>query len=127
MANVEKLEATLDHIRMNREQHDQRAWAMKTECGTAMCFAGWTVALEGYEFAWKGEPAMDFYGNAISDDYATRCMKPGVASSESRVEWAAANILELDVPQARELFYHSATFDDVEQTVKDIINAEQAA
>lgn len=126
MANIEKLEATLDHIKMNRDQHDQRAWAMKTECGTAMCFAGWTVALEGYKFAWKGTPAQDFYGNAISDDSATRCMKPGVAFSE-RVELAAADILELNVTQARELFYRSQTFDEVERTVKDIINAEQAA
>lgn len=35
----------LDHIDAHPEQWDQGAWWKHNECGTAGCFAGWTVAL----------------------------------------------------------------------------------
>jgi hypothetical protein len=49
MANVDLLYKVLDHIRENRDQHDQSSWARKTDCGSSFCFAGWTVQLSGYE------------------------------------------------------------------------------
>lgn len=137
MANIEKLEATLDHIRMNREQHDQIYWAMKTECGTTMCFAGTAVALAGYELSWIGMEshvgADSIYLTRASTlrrrfratDSAEFCVAPELGRIEVAV--AAEVILELTERQSLALFHEAKTFDDVENTVKDIINAEQAA
>jgi len=30
----------------------QQTWAQKTDCGTAFCFAGWALDLEGRRFKW---------------------------------------------------------------------------
>lgn len=127
MANVAKLEETLDYIRMNREQHNQRGWALKTECGTTMCFAGWAVVLAGYEFIWSGTPAIFSEPGAtpveVAEEHAERCIVPGV-DSPIRVYPLALLLLDLDTNQADALFFQAKTFDDVERTVKDLINEQ---
>lgn len=130
MANVEKLEAVMDHIRMNREQHDQERWAVKTSCGTTMCFAGWTVVLEeGYELKWhdmRTDLALQYSPGLIA--YADYCDGPATSGiTAAPVQMVAEIVLGLTRKQGHSLFHLAKTFDDVEQTVKDIINAEQAA
>lgn len=113
MANVEKLEAVLDYIRTHPEEHNQSTWAEKTACGTTLCFAGTAAALAGHQFVW------DEFSN---DAYLCR-------AQSGKVEYVAAvAVRELDLTdaQADALFIHSSTFDEVERTVKDIINEQTA-
>lgn len=55
MANVELLKRTLQHIEDHPENWNQGLWITLPEerepgrCGTAYCFAGWTVMLSGHE------------------------------------------------------------------------------
>lgn len=43
MVNIDLLNRIIDHIEQHPETWDQRAWAQKTECGTAFCVAGHAV------------------------------------------------------------------------------------
>jgi hypothetical protein len=45
----ERMRRVLSHIENNLELWDQDHWASSTPCGTAYCFAGWTVVLEGIQ------------------------------------------------------------------------------
>lgn len=47
--NVDLLRATMDAVLAHPDLHEQKAWAVKRSCGTAMCFAGWACVLEGME------------------------------------------------------------------------------
>lgn len=53
--NVALLDATLAEVRRaarrKRRRWYQGAWRKDTPCGTAMCFAGWAVTLDGAEWA----------------------------------------------------------------------------
>lgn len=129
--NVTKLEETLDHIRCHREEHDQIYWAMKTECGTTMCFAGTAVALAGYELSWARADKTLYIGDLDSApprrkirvaDSAEFCVVPGLGNAQ--IHDSAAQILDLTPDQATRLFHKAKTFDDVERTVKDFINEQ---
>jgi hypothetical protein len=45
--------ATYHHIKNNPQHHDQSTW----RCGTGMCFAGWAVAIAGYDYAYSQDCA----------------------------------------------------------------------
>lgn len=128
MANVTKLEAVLDYIRTHPKEHDQEDWAVRTPCGTTMCFAGTTVALAGYALRWDArmfEPDTTQVAAScvVPDEYAG----PRVAA-HLNVAWVhevATHELDLDRQQAHDLFWAAKTFDDVEEMVKDIINDNQ--
>lgn len=47
MADAVRLERTMSHIEQNPRLWRQTAWSTETECGTAYCFAGWALQLEG--------------------------------------------------------------------------------
>jgi hypothetical protein len=113
VANVEKLEAVMDYIRNHPEEHNQSSWAERGSCGTTLCFAGTTVALAGYAIMW----------DALTND-AHLCRAPKNAFRNEYISEVAANELELSDAQARSLFLNALTFDDVERTVKDIINEQ---
>lgn len=49
----------LDWIDAHPEQHDQARWFQKTACGTAGCFAGWTVVLAGHRVGFDEMPDED--------------------------------------------------------------------
>jgi len=110
MANVEKLEAVLDYIRTHPEEHDQSVWADRGSCGTTLCFAGTAVVLSGYEILWD---------ETTNDAYL--CQR---GPETGHIAEVAADELELSDVQANDLFLSADTFDDVERTVKDIINDE---
>lgn len=122
MANVEKLEELMDHLRMHPEEHDQDCWAYiydeeehsLTGCGTTLCAAGHRVVLSGCQILWQTDSS-----------FAYRCRTPdGLVTT---IQEAARTILELTHAQAHIMFHIAQTLDDVEQAVKDIINKQQAA
>lgn len=45
--NLGRLQQTMSHIENNLELWIQDDWTTPTDCGTAYCFAGWTVVLAG--------------------------------------------------------------------------------
>lgn len=49
MADIERLRRVLAHIEQHPELWRQETWVSETACGTAYCFAGWTLALEGIQ------------------------------------------------------------------------------
>lgn len=60
MPNTELLKKTLAHIETHQDQWSQNNWITPAEyrdnpeCGTAYCFAGWSVALSGYRITKEG-------------------------------------------------------------------------
>lgn len=57
--NTELLERVMQHILDHPEQHDQTSWGHKEpHCGTAACFAGWTVILAGERVRFDQEQNM---------------------------------------------------------------------
>lgn len=134
MADATKLEAVLDHIRMNPKEHDQSTWGAQTDCGTTMCFAGTAVHLAGYPLIWEKrifeDERLAFYckvpdsytGKRVGDrhpdlnpDYDIAC-----------IHEVATHELGLDYDEAHELFWNSDTFDEIEEAVKGIINNNQS-
>lgn len=70
----------LDLIKLNRERFDMGEWARGPEggvtlkqltdpnvCGTTACFAGWVIALSGYEVGTNGR-VYDMRGPFVSGD-----------------------------------------------------------
>lgn len=111
MANIAKLEAVLGQIKAHPEQHNQKFWAKKTECGTSYCFAGWAVVLEGgYEIdlASRGPDGVKF---AVTSSGRTR-----------HICGIAKDILGLNMTDAMTLFHQANTVDDLERMVKNLAN-----
>lgn len=128
MANIEKLEAVLDYIRTHPEEHDQGTWAAKTDCGTAMCFAGTAVMLAGYEFVWDC---------GIDGTFSAHLCRVPPGHPDELCRWGQDELAEIPKVAQRELgltndqknwlFFHSDTLDDLEAAVKDITNEQGAA
>lgn len=135
MANIAKLEEVLDYIRTHPEQHNQDWWAQRTACGTAQCFAGWAVVLDGYRIAWWDDSTMaeccvvpDTHPHALDALLVTGTEEP-LASGEALAAICplAEDILGLTREQSNELFSAANTIDDLERIVKDIANEQRAA
>jgi len=47
VADELRMRRVLAHIESNLPLWDQNNWVVETSCGTAYCYAGWTVVLEG--------------------------------------------------------------------------------
>jgi hypothetical protein len=119
MANVEKCQAVMDHIRMNPELHNQRYWGTKTECGTAFCFAGLTCVLNGHtNFEWRSG---DVYGVSAAKSYAELVI---VDQVKMHVRMLAASLLDLDWHESHVLFGTQNTVDDLELMVKNLANGD---
>jgi hypothetical protein len=119
MANIPKCEAVLDHITMNPESHDQTKWAVRTECGTAGCFAGWAVMLDGgWELDW-------FDGNFVGQ-HTSFAKRTGHWAGDL-IHEAAREILELTPQEANVLFYAGNTIDDLGRMVKNLANGDSIA
>lgn len=55
--NVKLMDETLDHIKtlvkgdqFTTQIYDPMVWAFEGKCGTAHCFGGWGLVLDGWEF-----------------------------------------------------------------------------
>lgn len=86
----------LDAIRANPNLHSQANWAQRTDCGTVMCFAGWTAHLNGDKL---------IIGSAMGYGYACRAADTGEVVS---VELRAAQLLGLSREEAERLFLFTA-------------------
>lgn len=73
--NAELAYKVLDHIDAHPEQWDQKHW-----CGTAMCFAGWTVALSGIKVDEEGFIPLPGGGEEHLSNRASRLL--GFADTE---------------------------------------------
>lgn len=99
MRNVELLEETLQFIKDNPDKHDQ-----ETFCGTAQCFAGWAVALEGWSMS-------DLGGLWVEKDGEVR-----------DVDDLAQELLGINQAEADNLFSGGNNIADLELMVKDLVN-----
>lgn len=90
----------LENIAAHPELHNQSNFAVKTECGTVMCAAGWACYLNGDTF-------VDFKPFGLGEFSVEVLTENGVMEIADR----AAGLLGLDNSQACSLFYdmdHSA-------------------
>lgn len=145
MANVELLERVLTYIKDHPEDHRQKVWAEMSSCGTAMCFAGWAVALSGSRFLWDNAPAA-FSHQAhycTVPEESPMAIEPGdhwvyreiedfdiELGEGERIAYisdTAMHLLDLTFKQANELFDSDNTLEEIEEIVKDIINEQEAA
>jgi len=90
-ANAHLAYAILDHIDTDPASHDQMVWFRENECGTAGCFAGWSLhftgakmafARNGYLIAANGElhvrgEAEKALGLPLDGSWVTRVAKDG--------------------------------------------------
>lgn len=108
MANVERLRALRQTVKVNPENWDQTYWARKTTCGTTMCLAGWAAYLAGKEIDW---PKSNNSTSAVNAEYLT---------TGETIEGFAREWLELDEYEAEDLF-HSYTQLDAQTVLNELI------
>lgn len=117
--NVELLEQTMQVIKDTPELHRQGYWGTKTDCGTAMCFAGWAVTLEGWVFQ---------FGDYESTDPNERSLSSFVVKGDDQigrhVPEVARALLGLENHEAETLFDAINTPEMLERMVKDLVNDE---
>ena len=108
MANTERLQAVLEHIRQHPEQHDQATWGFRDACQTSTCFAGHAILMYAPERArWEGGIL-------------------GVTGLE-RLDTLAGQILDLTDQQCRSLFFDAITVDELELMVGHLNEHPHAA
>lgn len=96
--NIPLLRKTMEYIEAHPEDWDQMHYAMKSEessCGTAMCFAGTAVYLEGYSFVFHR------LSGRIGEVVAVDCTKQG---NPMLIDHKARELLGLTETQADEIF-----------------------
>lgn len=125
MANRERLEKALDAVELAaalevetgeqlRESWDQSRWCVLTECGTAMCIAGWACHQAGDRFI--------FSRGGVGAD-AERVIRADTGEIQD-VEWRAMDLLDLTYGQAMDLFQGSNSLARVRELVARILAAE---
>lgn len=116
MPNTKLLKRTLNYIEAHPDEWDQKHWASWTQCGTAYCFAGWTVAL-----AHPGA-SPDFSEGASPDGETTGYV---VVDGESvDIEEFATELLDLSGEQADALFCATNSLDELRRQVAELTAAE---
>ena len=134
--NVPLLNAVIEHIEANPDDWYQGDWrtlrsflvdpadeATPTDCGTAMCFAGWAAELSGAEYAY---PAGDStivdhvtYGGDIDSVEAAHIVNTD--EGLVHVQDYATRALGIDEGQANRLFHGANTISDLKNHVARII------
>jgi hypothetical protein len=100
MPNADELNATMAAIKENPQLWNQRDYCTETECGTVLCFYGWTLARHGYDAARM---------------YAEEIHK------------VIMRILDLNLSEDTALaYYYTDSIEDLEPRVKEIIAGEWA-
>lgn len=115
--NVALLEATLQQIKDHPDQHFQAVWAIKRDCGTAMCFAGWANHLSGWQ-------PVDWYTGVGFGEYA-RSQIFAKDGEEIFAGHLASRLLGLTTEEADILFHAENTVAMLERMVKDLANGQQ--
>jgi hypothetical protein len=104
--NVPLLRQTMDHILAHPDLHRQNAWAIRTDCGTAYCFAGWACALSGLRVDQRDFGRYD--GRAVH------------VTDGRYIEIAARDLLGLDPLSAAHMFDADNTTADLKHYVDQI-------
>jgi hypothetical protein len=112
----------MDHVDAHPEQHDQTLWwNPEADCGTAGCFAGWTVLLSGGELIRRGGLLSAVYvENGLGD------------LNGKHVALAAATLLGIDVDSDQyeaedlTLFSERNTREDLRRLVAEIFGPRPA-
>lgn len=124
MADSERLNRTLAHIEANLSLWDQTQWAVKTECGTAYCFAGWSLQLEGIRVCLD-----DCDGSAVHVHRADlpSSIRDRVYDYDSilSVSQVARVVLDLEPAQAWNLFCGSNTLKDLQHKVQNLTKQQR--
>lgn len=98
----------LDHIGANPQQHNQALWFHKTECGTAGCFAGWSLALSGAQMEYRSDGFLDAAnGNPYIKDEALKVLR----------------ISSADAPTADDPYRHLFDADNTYEDLCGIVHA----
>jgi hypothetical protein len=50
--NIELIDRIIAHLTEHPEEHNQKIWGRRDECGTRACVAGWAIILSGHDL-WK--------------------------------------------------------------------------
>jgi hypothetical protein len=112
MPNTELLQRTLAQIEAHPEAWNQEAWASKTDCGTAYCFAGHAVALTYPD-------AVPMFEGASTTGFVSIPQHP------ERTLWyvpdLAGEVLGLTHGPASILFDCVNTLDDLRAMVADLV------
>jgi len=109
--NVKLLNRILDIIETDPDHWDQETWVTETPCGTAYCFAGWAVHLNGYKF----HPGWDLSLNTSDEVYKDN------EKESIYIQDVAQEILGLTLLEATTLFSSWRTLDDIRAVVAHII------
>lgn len=113
MRNVELLERTMTQIKDYPELHDQGTLFVRSECGTAACFAGWACLLSGCTPAFLPE--------------TVGALSTFVLDRDARLQSAwdqAVRLLNITGDEARILFHPCNSRAMLELMVKDLVNGE---
>ena len=115
MTNVQLLEQVMGHIEAYPEQHNQRAFFSRNECGTAGCVAGWACLLSGLK------PSQDRWWTSSQRgwDSQTHILEDG-----SFVQDKAQELLNLDDYDAGILFAAGNSKEEIKCMVKHLSNGE---
>jgi hypothetical protein len=106
--NTELLERTMQQIMDHPELHAQYTWVGETtECGTAMCFAGWACVLHGYKVEARAQGTWIYDRNQTVPIPAT-----------------ARRLLGLTGMEASTLFDGNNTRPMLQAMVKDLVNGD---
>ncbi len=151
MANIERLQAVMQHIMDHPEHHMQGDWieeitpenldwwdveeneGVEFACGTAACFAGWAGLMYAKELGYEPiEEDRNIYrriGTNLTEDDYYKTMGVVAPTADSDImhvsDLAAQVILEIS-PEQRILFNGNNTRNALQHIVKDIVNGEDA-
>jgi len=106
----ERRKLVLAQIEATPELHDQDSWAVRTNCGTVCCAAGWTVTLAGGSFVW-GEAATEDPHLAAYVEFA------GVRHP---IETLAADLLGLDDGECERVFFDANDAEEVRDALEAV-------
>jgi len=99
--NLERLDEAIAYIEAHPEQHDQRHWFRRSDCGTTACLAG-TVAMLG---GWRPDFGL-FGGNG-------RTLHVHKDGTRKHVGDVADELLGLSREQSDALFVNATNLDDI--------------
>lgn len=112
MRNNTLIEASLHAVMTHPERHDQTWYFRMGECGTVMCYAGWTCHLAGYDPAWQGTTL------------AHKVRAAGLPAAYNAFT-VARDLLGLTQAEATTLFAPCNTTEMLQQMVKDLVNGDE--
>lgn len=118
--NIPLLRKVMEHITAHPEEYDQREYAVRTECGTKHCIAGWAVVL-------ADNPEINYpdvlyvWDHRTATDFSWRARLGSIGQPWSR---RAEEVLGLTWGQGVYLFHERRTLDEIWSFVEEISDGE---